>query len=67
MAKSKAIRVTPNVEYCLKELKEGVKSIPEGDLKMRAQGALNYLSLTFKGEHQQVHGRDCSIGKLIVR
>lgn len=67
MAKSKTIRVTPNVDFCLKELKEVVKSMPEGDLKKRAQGALSYLSRTFKGEPQPVKGVRCPGGRLIVR
>lgn len=67
MARSKNIRVTPNVDYCLKELKEAVKSMPEGDLKKRAQGALNYLSRTFKGESQPSQGRGCPGSRLIVR
>ena len=49
MARSKTIRVTTNVMDCLKELNEAVKSMPDGDLKKRAQKALNYLSKTFKG------------------
>lgn len=67
MAKSKTIRVTPNVMDCLKELKAAVKSLPEGDLKKRAQKALNYLSRTFKGEPQTMRGRHCGGGKPIVR
>jgi hypothetical protein len=47
MAKSKTIRVTPNVQRCLEELKAAVKSLPAGDLKKRAEGALDYLSRTF--------------------
>lgn len=67
MAKSKTIRVTPNVQKCLKELKATVKSLPSGDLKKRAEGALNYLSRTFKGEPQPLKGRTCPHGKLIIK
>lgn len=67
MAKSKTIRVTPNVDFSLKELKEAVKSMPEGDMKNRAQGALNYLSRTFKGEPQPVQGRRCPGTRKIVK
>lgn len=52
MAKSREIRVPPNVKKCLEELKAAVKSMPEGDLKKRAQGATNYLSQTLKAERQ---------------
>ena len=67
MAKSKTIRVTPNLDYCLKELKEAVKSMPEGELKKKAQGALSYLSRTFKGEPQPAQGRGCPGAKPVVR
>jgi hypothetical protein len=68
MAKSKTIRVTPNVDFCLKELKEAVKSMPEGNLRERAQGAVNYLSRTFKGEPQPARGAGCPGGpRKIVR
>jgi len=43
MAKSKTIRVTPNVLKCLEELKSSVKSMPASDLKKRAEGAIRYL------------------------
>ena len=67
MAKSKTIRVTPNVQKCLEELKEVVKTLPAGDLKKRAEGAVNYLSRTFKGEPQQLKGRACPAGTRIIK
>lgn len=67
MAKSKTIRVTPNVQKCLEELKEAVKSLPAGDLKKRAEGALNYLSRTFKGEPQPLKGRHCPHGTFLIK
>jgi len=66
MTQSKTIRVTPNVQKCLEELKAAVHSMPSGDLKRRAQGALDYLSRTFKGEPQSLKGRACPASKLIV-
>ena len=66
MAKSKTIRVTPNVQKCLEELKTAVKSLPAGDLKKRAEGALDYLSRTFKGDPQPLKGISCPAGKLII-
>jgi hypothetical protein len=65
MAKSKTIRVTPNVQKSLEELKTAVKSLPAGDLKKRAEGAIDYLSRTFKGKAQPGKGRDCPIGPFI--
>lgn len=67
MAKSKTIRVTPNVQKCLEELKAAIKSLPSGDLKKNAEGALNYLTRTFKGEHQPLKGRHCPHGTLLIR
>jgi hypothetical protein len=60
MAKSKTIRVTPNVKKCLEVLKEAVKFLPPGDLKIRSEGALDYLSRTFKGKPQPGRGFECA-------
>ena len=65
MAKSKTIRVTPNVKKSLEELKTAVKSLPAGDLKKRAEGAIDYLSQTFKGKRQPGQGRTCPVGRMI--
>jgi len=59
MAKSKTIRVTPNVKKCLAELKAAVKALPDGDLKDNANGAINYLSRTFQGKPQPGRGGVC--------
>jgi len=67
MAKSKTIRVTPNVQKCLEELKKAIKSLPPGDLKKRAEAALNYLSRTFKGEPQPRKGMICPVDKPIIK
>ncbi|MEA3421301.1 MAG: hypothetical protein U9Q97_06460 [Acidobacteriota bacterium] len=66
MARSKTISVTPNVHHCLKVLKAAVKSMPAGDLKKNAEGALNYLNRTFKGEPQPMKGRKCPAGLRVV-
>lgn len=67
MAKSKPIRVTPNVQKSLGELKAAVKSMPAGDLKKRAEGAISYLSNTFKGKPQPGRGQICPIRTLIIK
>ncbi len=67
MAKSKTIRVTPNVKKSLEELKATVKSMPAGDLKNRAEGAIDYLSNTFKGGSQPGRGAICPTDKLIIK
>jgi hypothetical protein len=65
MAKSKTIRVTPNVKKSLEELKTAVKSMPAGTMKDRAEGAISYLSSTFKGKPQPGQGRLCPVGRMI--
>ncbi len=67
MAKSKTIRVTPNVMKCLEELRSAVKAMRPGKPKKNAEGALRYLSRTFKGERQPKGGSLCPINTLIIR
>jgi len=67
MAKSITIRVTPNVQKSLEELSAAVKSMPSGPKKERAEGAISYLSTTFKGKAQPGQGRHCPGGRLIIR
>ncbi|HEB35271.1 hypothetical protein LCGC14_1515830 [marine sediment metagenome] len=67
MAKSKTIRVTPNVQKCLEELKAVVKSMPAGEKKERAEGVISYLSSTFKGKPQPGQGRACGGGRLVIK
>lgn len=59
MAKSKTIRVTPNVKKCLTHLKAAVDAMPEGELKENAKGAISYLSSTFQGKPQPGRGIIC--------
>lgn len=66
MARSRSIRVTPNMQRCLKILEEAVRSLPPGDLKKRAKGAVGYMSRTFKGEPQPKKGRICPSGLPII-
>ena len=67
MAKSKIIRVTPNVKKSLAQLKAAVKAMPEGDLKDNANGAINYLSRTFQGKEQPGRGRICPGGARLIK
>ncbi len=66
MAKSKEIRVTPNVKKCLAYLKAAVAAMPEGELKDNAKGAVNYLSRTFEGKPQPARGIKCPGSTRIV-
>lgn len=59
MARSKTIRVTPNVKASLEILKKAVGSLPASDLKKRAQGAVKYLDQTFEGKPQPKKGIFC--------
>jgi len=61
------IQVTPNVQKCLEELTTAVNSLPAGDLKERAEGAIQYLSQTFKGQPQPRGGRDCPGGSAVIK
>ena len=67
MARSKTIRVTPNVKVSLDILKEAVKALPKSDLKKRAQGAISYLGDTFEGKPQPGKGRICPPRVAIVK
>jgi len=67
MAKSKTIRVTPNLQKCLEELKDAVKSMRAGDKKKRAEGAISYLSRTFKGVKQPGQGSLCPPKTFIIK
>jgi hypothetical protein len=67
MAKSKTIRVTPNVQKCLTQLKAAVKAMPEGELKENSKGAINYLSRTFQGKPQPGRGLTCPGGMRIIK
>ncbi|NIM90597.1 MAG: hypothetical protein GTO17_06575 [Candidatus Aminicenantes bacterium] len=60
------IDVTPNLQKCLEDLKSAVESMPDGDLKTRAEGALDYLESTFQGEPQPEAGMRCLPNKPIV-
>jgi hypothetical protein len=67
MAISKTIRVTPNLQKCLEELKDAVKSMRPGEKKKRAEGALSYLSRTFKGAKQPGQGSFCPPKTFIIK
>jgi hypothetical protein len=66
MSKGHKIEVTPNLEKCLEALKEAVRELPPGELKEKAEGALEYMSRTFKGEPQPLGGRSCPAGVYFI-
>lgn len=63
---SEKIDVTPNINRCLEVLREAIKTLPEGDLKTQAEGALEYLESTARGEPQPNEGRSCPVNKVII-
>ena len=63
---SEKIDVTPNVKSCLEVLREAVKTLPEGDLKIQAEGALEYLERAARGEPQPNEGRSCPVEKIFI-
>jgi len=63
---SDTIEVTPNVEKCLEILRAVVKSLPEGDLKTQAEGAMEYLERTAKGEPQPMEGKTCPVDRVLI-
>lgn len=67
MARSKTIRITPNVKASLEILKEAVKALPVGNLKKRANGAIEYMSETFEGKPQPKKGLFCPVEKPIIK
>lgn len=66
-SKKITVEVTTNLQKCLEELREAVTSLPEGDLKTRAEGTLDYLTRTFAGEPQPMEGRSCPPGRPVVK
>ena len=59
MARSQRISVTPNMKKCLEIMKEAAKALPPGDLKKRAQAAVDYMERTFEGQRQPMGGGEC--------
>jgi hypothetical protein len=56
------IEVTPNLKKCLEVLKDVVQELSPGELKDKSDGALEYMSRTFKGESQPNEGISCFPG-----
>ena len=60
------IDVTPNVMKCLEILRESVNALPEGDLKTKAEAALEYMESAARGEDQPNEGRSCPVSRPII-
>lgn len=60
------IEVTPNLEKCLEVLKDAVQELSPGELKEKSEGAVEYISRTFKGESQPNEGRSCFPGMIFI-
>ena len=66
MAKSRKVEVTTEVLTSLEELQKAVASLPAGDLKTRAEGALAYLGRTFESQPRLEAGK-CPINTTVIR
>jgi len=66
VTRSRSVRVTPNMQKCLKIMDEAVRALPKGDLKKRAKAAVDYMSRTFEGKPQPMRGVLCPPNILIV-
>ena len=60
MTKYRTVRVTTNLELCLRELRVALKALPAGEPKTRGRRALAYLERTFAGRRQPRTGGPCS-------
>ncbi len=60
MTKSRTVRVTTNLQLCLRELRVALKALPAGEPKTRGRRALAYLERTFAGQRQPREGGPCS-------
>ena len=67
MTDDKIIQVTPNVQECLKILREAMEKIEDPALKPQAESALAYLERTAEGELQPEGGRFCPPDKDFVK
>ncbi len=61
MTKYRTVRVTPNLELCLRELRMALKALPPGEPRTRGRRALAYLERTFAGVRQPRKGGPCNI------
>lgn len=66
MAKSRTIRVTPNLQAWLDELEKTVKSMPAGEAKKKAQAGIVYMKDAFAGKPQPNRGIICPPERVIL-
>ena len=59
MTDDKIIQVTPNIQECLKILKDALQAVKDPAAKEQAEGALAYLEKTAAGESQPEAGKKC--------
>ncbi len=66
MTKYRTVRVTSNLQVCLRELRAALKTMPAGEPKTRGRRALAYLERTFAGQRQPREGGPCSPERLLI-
>ena len=59
MSVAKKVKKTPNIEFCLKKLKEALDNPADENLKKEALDAHEYLTDSFNGTRQPMGGGEC--------
>jgi len=67
MDKSRKIEVTPNLVQSAEELRKAVASLPAGDLKARAEAALDHLTRAFEGRSALTQEKKCPVNTTIIK
>jgi hypothetical protein len=67
MGKNRKIEVTPNLVQSAEELRKAVAALPAGDLKARAEAALDHLARAFEGRPALTEERKCPVNTTIIR
>jgi hypothetical protein len=67
MGKTRKIEVTPNMIQSAEELRKAVASLPAGDLKARAEAALDFITRAFENHPESTEERKCPVNTTIIR
>ena len=67
MGKNRKIEVTPHLVQSAEELRKAVASLPVGDLKARAEAALDHLTRALEGGPATEQERKCPVNTTIIK
>jgi len=67
MGKNRKIEVTPDLVLSAEELRKAIASLPAGDLKARAEAALDHLTRAFEGRPALKEERKCPVNTTIIK